>query len=634
MKYMYSRFALSMLISTALSANLAFSLPDGGPTVLSVDASDAPRGIFNAQLHIPAAPGPLTLCYPKWIPGEHSPSGPITQLAGLKFSVNGKAISWERDKRDMFMFRCTVPPEGNGVDIELTYLSPGQSFYTGYGNSPNATAHLCDVLWNHLLLYPAGRRTDDQIYKARLRLPEGWKYATALPVASARGSEIEFSPVSLTTLVDSPVIAGEYFRSIPLSSTTPSGLQLDIVADDQKSLGIDSLLVAHYGNLEKETDALFGVRHYQRYHIMVSLSDLLLSNGVEHHECTDIREPANMFTSRASTTRRSYILVHEFLHSWNGKYRRPAGLATADYQEPMEGDMLWVYEGLTKYLDFVLTARTQVRTIEESREFLAWIAALEDESRPGRSWRSLNDVQVSAQLTYTTPAEWVASRRDAMDFYYEGLLLWLDVDATIREKSGGKHSLDDFCRTFFGRTFDTEKVRTYVLSDVVAALNVLAPLDWSAYFTEKLTSTSPHAPLQGLERCGWTLSYAASPNSFLSAKEEYDSGIDHSFSLGICTDRSGTISDVVPEYPGFKSGLGPTMKIVAVNGRSWTPELLGECLAESRMTGTPIELMINYGGRLTSRKVDYDGGARYPHIRRNGTQPDRLSQILAPRVDH
>ena len=623
-----------VLVTFSPSVSICSPAPPDSSITIRVDASDAPRGIFHSDLRIPTRPGPLKLLYPKWIPGEHSPSGPILQLVGLTITGAGQPIPWKRDLRDMYAFHCTIPPAASTINVSLDYLSPTKIFDTGYGNSPNSTAHLLTLPWNHVLLYPEKHKTDSLTYQARLRLPEGWRYATALPVQTESGNEIEFAPVSLTTLVDAPVIAGEFFRSIALSPQNPSPVQLDIVADDPGWLQIDTLLISHYRNLQLETDALFGSRHYQQYRFLVSLSDALLLNGLEHHECTDIRLPAMSLSSPSSIVRRSYLLVHEFIHSWNGKYRRPAGLATPNYNEPMEDDMLWVYEGLTKYLDLVLTARTGVRTREATREYLAWLGALQDQDRPGRTWRSLYDAQVAAQLLYAGPEEWTGYRLDADYFYYEGLLIWLDVDGIIREKSQSRYSLDDFCQIFFGGSGDPPTVKPYTFDDLVHALNDLVSFDWSGFFTERLTNTSPHAHLQGIRRSGWNVVYSENKNGFMEAKQDFEGRIDECLTLGLLTDMNGIIIDAVPGTAGFKAGLGPGMRIAAVNGKTWTQDLLRDALVDSRSASAQMDMIVEHGGHLTHHQIEYHQGPKYPHLERNNSQPDRLTQILNPRATH
>ncbi|MDT4954468.1 MAG: hypothetical protein QOJ02_2606 [Acidobacteriota bacterium] len=597
---------------------------------LSVDATDAPRGVFHARLTIPVSPGPLTLVYPKWIPGEHGPTGPILQLMGLKLTAQGKPVSWQRDSVEMYAFHCVVPPRAATLDVSLDYLSPVTSAGNGYGNGANATAQLAVVLWNHFVLYPQGHATDNLIYRASLRLPMGWKYGTALPISKETSQSINFEPVSLTRLIDSPLIAGAFFRSVPLASDKDSSAQIDIVADSEAALAMSPDLIAHYKQVVAEAGALFGARHYLHYHWLLTLSDAMDFNGLEHHESSDNRAPERILLDEAARLRFVTLLPHEYVHLWNGKYRRPAGLATSDYQQPMQGNLLWVYEGLTRYLgDFVLTSRARLRNVEETHEYVAWVAANLDNNRPGRAWRPLADTAIAAQLLYGAPGEWAAFRR-AADFYDEGLLIWLEADAIIRERSGGRRSLDDFCRSFHGGQVGPYIVKPYTFDDVVATLNTVAPYDWRGFFNARLNSTGLHAPLGGIEASGWRVVYTDSPNLYLTAREHTSRATDLSFSLGLWLREDGTVSDVVQGLPAYNEGISPGMKVITVNGRKWSPEVMHEELKAAKTSTRPLELLVEKGAYQKTVRINYKGGERYPHLERNSARPDLIEQIIKP----
>ena len=456
-----------------------------GPTVtLSVDASDAPRKMFHAQLHIPAKPGTLTLYYPKWIPGEHGPTGPITDLTGLKFSASGKILPWRRDLLDGFTFHVEVPPGENEVVANLDYASPA-SFEPGYSAGMSATEKLYIVNWNALLLYPAGYGSDQLTYRASLRLPAGWKFGTSLHVAEQVGSEIHFAPVSLTMLVDGPVLTGEYLKVVPL---TPAGenppAELDLAADSTAALDAPEEVWEHWRNLVKQAGILFGAQHYTNYHFLLTLSDHVAHFGLEHHESNDSRIDERSLIEENDRKLAAGLLPHEYVHSWNGKYRRPADLATPDYEQPMQTDLLWVYEGLTSYLGDMLSARSGERTPSLARDELAQIAADLDH-RSGRVWRNLQDTADGVPAMQDAPRAWSDYRR-GLDYYEEDVLNWLWVDVIIRQQSKGRKSLDDFCKLFYGAPSGPPMVKTYTFDDIAGALNQISPYDWRGFWTERL----------------------------------------------------------------------------------------------------------------------------------------------------
>jgi predicted metalloprotease with PDZ domain len=591
---------------------------------LTVDATDARRGVFHSHLTIPAAPGAMTLVYPKWIPGEHMPTGPLMQMAGLHVRAGGNEIAWKRDTVDMFAFRVDVPAGATAVDVDFDYLSPASTFGGGYGESSNATQNLLLILFNHHVLYPAGKPTDQITYRASVKLPAGWKFDTALPIAVQNGSTVDFAPVSLTALVDSPIVAGAFTRTIPAGDKQ----RIFLTADSAAALAMPEPRIANVRNLVAETDALFGARHYRSYVWLVTLSDLIEMQGLEHHESTDIRGPEHGFTDSDWAARVITILSHEFVHSWNGKHRRPAGLATPDYQAPMVGELLWVYEGMTRYLgDLVLSARSGMRTAEEDREYAAWVSANQDRNRPGRNWRPLADTAVAVQSIGMAPGEEVPYRR-ALDYYDESMLVWLDADSTIRTLTGGKKSLDDFAKVFFGRAPEAgaPTLRPYSLDDVIAALNTVAPNDWRAFLDARVCRVAPHPPLGALDATGWRLVYNDTPNWYQSLRERTTKQTDVSFNLGLWVKGDGTIADVVYGSPAYAAGLMPGMKINAVNGRKYA----GDVLHEEIRARKPLELGIEQGSFAGTFKIEYAEGERYPHLERIEGKADVLSDIMRP----
>jgi predicted metalloprotease with PDZ domain len=597
------------------------------PIQISVDLSEAPRHMFHAHLVIPATPGPFTLAYPKWIPGEHMPDGPIADLSGLKFTAGGKTLVWRRDDVDMWQFHMDVPAGATSVEASLDYLNPVDG--NGFSAGPSATSQVLILEWNDVLLYPAGVKSDDLTYVARLKLPAGWKFGTAMPDARQDGDTIQFGAVSLTNLVDSPVLAGAFFRSIPLAPDVQPPHHLDLAGDSAASVDIPADELEAYNRLVREAGALFGARHYDHYDFLLSLSDHFFPNGLEHHQSSDNRAPEHMLLDPDLREEFADLLPHEYTHSWNGKYRRPAGLATPDFGAPMKGNLLWVYEGLTQYYGQTLSARSGVRSIEAYREALAATAAYLDYQK-GREWRPLQDTATAAQTLYLiTGKAWFSWRR-SVDFYDESWLIWLEVDTIIRKQTNGKKSLDDFCRLFHGAPSTGPKLVTYTYDDVVATMNQVTPYDWNKFFRDLLDYIGPHAPLGGIEGGGWKLVYNDAPNSFLLATEHTEGEINFTYSLGMLVSREGAVLDVTPGMPAANSGLAPGMKLLNVNSRSWSPDALHDAIRSSQNGSAPIVLVAENDGYSKPYSVNYHGKERYPHLVRDDSHPDLLGDILRP----
>jgi predicted metalloprotease with PDZ domain len=618
--------ALAILCAPLTSIHFSAAAQNSStPIQISVDLSEAPRHIFHAHLIIPAAPGPFTLAYPKWIPGEHMPDGPISDLAGLKFTAGSKTLAWHRDSVDMYQFHMDIPAGATAVEASLDYLNPVDG--NGFSAGPSATSQVSILEWNDVLLYPAGVKSDDLTYVAHLKLPSGWKFGTALPDAHAQGDGVQFGPVSLTTLVDSPVLAGAYFRSIPLATDVQPPHHLDLAGDSAASVEIPADELEAYNRLVREAGALFGARHYDHYDFLLSLSDHFFPNGLEHHQSSDNRAPERMLLDPDMRESFADLLPHEFTHSWNGKFRRPAGLATPDFGVPMKGDLLWVYEGLTQYIGELLSARAGTRSVEAYREALAATAAYLDH-QAGRDWRPLQDTATGAQTLYLiTGKAWFSYRR-SVDFYDESWLIWLEADTVIRKQSGGRKSLDDFCRNFHGTPSTGPKLVTYTFDDVVTAMNAITPYDWRKFFRDRLDYVGPHAPLGGIEGGGWKLTYNETPNDHISADDRIGGGITMEYSLGMNLGRDGAVWDVVPGMPAAESGLAPGMKIQTINGKAWSPEALHDALRTTKPPAASIEFVADNDGFSKAYRVNYRGGEQYPHLVRIEGQPDVLSEIL------
>jgi predicted metalloprotease with PDZ domain len=599
------------------------------PTIrVWVDLTDAPHRIVHTHLIVPAKPGPMTLLYPEWIPGEHGPTGPVIDTVGLKITANGQPVAWKRDSVNMYAYHLNVPAGVSSLDVAFDQIQPPDT--AGFSSGASTTTELAVLNWNQVLMYPEGVPSDQLRYQANLRVPESWRYGTALPIARESRNEIEFQPSSLTTLVDSPVSAGKHYRTVELGTDGGITHYLHLAGDSDRSIEITPEQVDNYKNLVKETGALFGSRHYRSYHFLYTFSDHVASFGLEHHESSDDRVGERGLVDEVGVKANANLLPHEFTHSWNGKYRRPAGLATADYSEPMKGDLLWVYEGLTEYLGDVLTPRSGIYTPEEFRDHLAMIAAALDH-KAGRQWRPLEDTAVAAQLLYNAREDYQDYRRE-VDYYDEGTLIWLDADVTIRRMSNGAKSLNDFCRAFHGGPGGAPALKTYTFEDVVAGLNAVQPFDWAAFLRARLERTEPHAPLGGIENGGWKLVYRSTKSDIFRDFEEDKKHWDYSYSIGMIVRDDGGIQDV--SYGGLaqKAGLTPDDKLVAVNNRQYTPMVLHDAIQKTTSSAEPIELMVKNGEYYSVHRIEYRGGERFPHLERDSSKPDVLSKIIEPLV--
>jgi len=614
--------AVAVLCLLTFSAKADAAQSSAAPIVLNVDASEAPQKIYHAHLVIPVEPGPVVLYYPKWIPGTHGPTGPIADLAGLRMHAGDKQIPWRRDDVDMYAFHCTVPDGAQKLDVALDMLAAGGG---GFGDQ---TENICVIRWNQFLVYPKGKPIDSIPFQASIKIPSGWKMSTSLPIESQEGESAKFGVVSLDTLVDSPVLAGIHHREIRLGTGEPAHY-LDLVADSAAALEITPKQRALYEKLVAEAGVLFGSRHYKSYRFLVTLSDKMGYHGLEHHECSDDGMPEHSMADDEAAKAIAYLLPHEYVHSWNGKYRRPGGLVTPTYQEANNTRLLWVYEGLTEYLGTVLTARSGLWTLDEARDYLAMTAQQLDNTK-GRAWRPLEDTTLVAPMrAYDARGGWTSWRR-SVDYYDEGTLIWLEVDTKIRELTKGQRCLDDFCRRFHGGAGGHAELKPYDLDEIVADLNAVAPYDWKTLLTNRVTQTADHAPLGGFRQGGWRVILTDKPTAFEKAVQGLRKRFDQSSSIGLTLGPDGEIGDVVLGTPAYKAGVGPGMKLIAVNTRRYSPKVLDEALAASKKPGHSITLLIEDGDFYRTYKLDYQGGPRHAHLERLKGQPDLLSKILSP----
>ena len=597
-----------------------------GPIRIEVDATDTDRRIFTVRQTLPVSQaGPLTLHYPAWLPGNHAPRGPIEQLAGLTISAGGKPVEWTRDPVDMYAFHLAVPQGATQLDIQFQFLSPTETRMGRVVVTPN----LLNLQWNAVALYPAGYFARQILVEARLRLPQGWQYGTALETDQVKDGVIQFKPTRFDTLVDSPIFAGRYFKRVDLDPRGPVPVRLNIVADRPELLEATPNQIAAHRNLVQQAYRLFGAYHFDHYDFLLALSDKMSGIGLEHHRSSENGTSPTYFTDWDKSPAGRDLLAHEFAHSWNGKYRRGADLLTPTFNVPMRNSLLWVYEGQTQYWGNVLAARSGLLSKQQGLESLAMVAAAFD-NRTGRVWRSLADTTNDPVIAARKPLSWRSWQRSE-DYYSEGQLIWLDADTLIRERSGDKRSLDDFAKAFFGGPSGTFEPKPYDFAEVVATLNAVEPYDWASFLTTRLEGHGPGAPLDGLARGGYRLVYTPVPTDFFKANEARRKIVDLSYSIGLVLEKDGTISDVAWGGPGFKAGLITGSQVIAVGGVAYDADGLKAAITAATDPAKPVELLIKSGDRYRTLKLVYTGGLRYPRLERDPKIPARLDTIYSPR---
>ncbi len=628
-------FAVSML----LAAGVACAQPVHGTDVppprdtaypgtleLHVDASDTAQGIFTVHETIPVTPGALTLLYPQWIPGDHSPTGPVAMLAGLKISANDKPLKWVRDEYDVYAFHLEVPAGVSHIEADFQYLSSRDGGF-------EMTDRMLDLEWNKMALYPAGHFARDITVTPRVTLPRDWRFGSALETASQSGATTTFKPVSFNTLVDSPIYAGRYFKQVDLNPGGKVPVHLDVVADAPKYLQITPAQLKAHRALVSQATTLFGSHHYDHYDFLLSLSDHLGGNGLEHHQSSENGLGTDYFTGWEENAPDRDLLPHEFTHSWNGKFRRPADLWTPNFNVPMGDSLLWVYEGQTQYWGFVLSARSGIWTAQQFRDALAMVAANYERNREGFQWRTLEDTTndpTAARRTGLPYRSWQMSE----EYYSAGQMLWLAVDAKLRELSHGRKSLDDFARAFFGVDNGSHVTRTYTFDDVAAALNGVVPYDWADYLRARVYTLDP--PLQeGLRGTGWKLVYTDQESAYEKQYNGRPQSPRHlynfTWSIGLTMTPEGQVNDVRWHGPAFQAGVSTGATLVGVNGQDYSPDVLKDAIAAAKSDKAPIRLLLKFQGGYRTVPVNYHGGLKYPHLVRVQGTPDYLSRIIAPR---
>jgi len=621
------RLCAALLASVTLCAVCA----QAADLTVRLDAREIARKHVHTDITLNVKPGALTLVFPKWIPGEHAPTGPLDTMIGLDIRANGARVDWTRDPYDMYALRLTVPRGVDHLDIALD--SGLATSGDGFTAAPTSSEQLAILPWNDFLLIPKGRDADTISTISVVVPPGGWSIASALEAKPVADGGYEFEGASVARLIDSPVQIGRYARRIDLKGSEPRPdikHSISIMADNAAALVVPDDFAQGYSNLVAENGALFGSRLYRHYTWLLSLSDHVAHFGLEHHESSDNRREENALSAPDLRKGVAGLLGHEYVHSWNGKYRRPQGLLSPDYQKPMDGSLLWVYEGLTEFWGDVLPTRAGIMTPQDYREYVATVAGDYDVST-GSRWRPLADTAVDAQKLYDAPDAWTSSRRGT-DFYEASVFLWLDVDSELRARSQGKASLDDFMKRFYAGPSGAPQLKSYVEEDIYGTLNAIAPGNWRAFVRRHLDPTGTSAMFAALERSGWKLSYSADKNSWVEHWQKRKKTTERQWSIGFRLDQDAKIIDVIEERAAARAGAGPGMTVVAINGHKFSAEVLDAAIAEAQATHQPIEVLVSNNDFYRTLSVRYFDGPRYPHFTRIEGRADTMSAMLGSRV--
>ncbi|MCF8709526.1 M61 family metallopeptidase [Rhizorhapis sp. SPR117] len=590
-----------------------------GTMRLMVDATDTVQNIFRVKQIIPvASSGPLTLLYPQWLPGTHAPRGQIEKLTGLVISANGKPVPWTRDPLNVYAFHLSVPDGARELSVAFQFVSATDADQGRIVMTPA----MLNLQWQSVSLYPAGYYVRNIPVQASVTYPAGWQAATALRSAGTSGMTTTYEATDYDTLVDSPVFAGKYFRRIDLSPK----VRLNIVADEARFLAATPEQIEVHKRLVAQARVLFGTEQFDHYDFLLALTDQMGSIGLEHHRSSENGVEPEYFTDWAKGPGRRNLLPHELAHSWNGKYRRPNGLWTPDFSTPMQDNLLWVYEGQTQFWGYVLGARSGLYTKDETLDAIAAIAASLDQ-RVGRQWRPLEDTTHDPIIAARRPKPWTSWQR-AEDYYNEGLLIWLEADGLLRQLSGGRKSLDDFAKLFFGGRDGDWGVKTYDFEDVAQALNTVAPYDWAGFLRKRVNDLSRQAPKDGITKGGYRLVYTSTPNSTVKNTEDRSGAVDLSYGPGMNLSKAGEVTAVIWDSPAFNAGLAVGMNVVAVNGTAFSAERMKLAVSANKGGKGPIALLVRSGDKYRNINLDYSGGLVYPHLQKIGEGEGGIDMLL------
>ena len=612
---------LVLLTTTAAFAQKA-------PIQITADLSDAPRKIYHAEIDIPVSAGTVSLTTPEWIPGNHRPTGPVSDITGVVFTANGKPLTWRRDDQDLYQFHVTVPEGVTTLHAHLDCIVTSR-----------VSQKLAVLEWEKLLLYPANTPVADIAIQPSVTVPKGWGIGTALTPTDGydpqhpKGGTTHYAATTVEQLEDSPVITGEYFHEFALAPEVTPKHYIDVVSDMPEDSNLRPALLTELNNLVRETGAAYNSRHYHVYHFLLTLSDVAGGEGLEHGQSSDNGVGEKGFSDDAHQLAEADLLAHEFTHSWNGKYRRPFNLYQTDFAKMQQGSLLWVYEGMTQYLGNVLAARSGLKTQAQYRDLLAMSAANLD-YKPGRQWRSTEDTAIAASILRGGNPAWSNWRR-GQDYYQEGELFWLDADTLIRKQTNNKKSLTDFLHIFLAKGGNTGPlIVPYNRDELVADLNQVVKYDWATFIHERIDNINPHADLEGIERGGYKLVFTDKPNAsertIASTGGRRASGVNVWYSLGLRLSAEGVITDVRWGGPADKANLAPGAKIIAVNGNVYSADALRTAVREAKGKSDPIHLILQADTFVSMADINYHDGERYPELQRVEGTPAYLDDITSP----
>ncbi len=631
------RLVLAGLLAAAAPALAQNSLPQPVPIVstvpaardidypgtlrLEVDVSDVRQGIWQVRQVIPVAqPGRLTLLFPQWIPGNHAPRGELDKLAGLTFRANGRAIGWTRDPVDVFAFHLDVPAGAREVEARFQYLTPTASDQ----GRVLVTREMLNLQWEDVSLYPAGYYTRRIPVSASVTYPTGWRAATALRPAGSTGNRVTYGVVSYETLQDSPVFAGKHFRRDDLGS----GVTLNTVADHPRELAVSADVLQKHRNLVTQALKLFGARHFDHYDFLHAVTERMGGIGLEHHRSSENQNDPGYFIDWAKSLPDHNLLPHEFVHSWNGKFRRPADLWTPDFRTPMRNSLLWVYEGQTQFWGYVLEARSGLSSRQEVIDKLAMIAASLD-ARRGRQWRPLLDTTNDPIISARRPKAWTSWQRSE-DYYNEGLLTWMEADAIIRRGTGNRRGMDDFARAFLGIRDGDWGVVTYTRDDVIAALNGIFPYDWAGFLRRRIDEPSQKPASDGAFP-GYRLVFGDQPTPAQAASMKANKATDLTYSGGLVVDNEGKVTQVLWDSAAFRAGLTVGAQLLAIDGQAYSESALTGAIAAAKGRRAPIVLTVKRGEEVSAVPLSWNEGLRYPRLAKTGAARSALDILLEPK---
>ncbi len=597
------------------------------PIQITADLSDAPRKLYHAEIDIPVTSGPVTLTTPKWIPGNHRPTGPVDEITGVVFTANGKVLPWRRDDADLYQFHVTVPAGVTTLHAHLDCIVTAR-----------ISQKLAVLEWEKLLLYPANTPVKEIPVQPSVKVPAGWGIGTALTPTDGydpqhpNGGLTHFAATNVEQLEDSPVITGQYFHEFALAPEVTPKHYIDVVADSPEDSQLRPALLVELNNLVREAGAAYDSHHYNVYHFLLTLSDVAGGEGLEHGQSSDNGVGEKDLSDANHQLADSDLLSHEFTHSWNGKYRRPFNLYQDDFAKMQEGSLLWVYEGMTQYLGNVLAARSGLKSQEQYRDMLAGSAANLD-TKVGREWRTTEDTAIAASILRGGNPAWSNWKR-GQDYYQEGELFWLDADTTIRKLTDNKKSLTDFLHIFLGKGGNTGPlIVTYKRDELIADLNQVVKYDWATFMHDRIDAINPRADVAGIEQGGYKLVYTDKPTKSartMAAAGGRRGGIDVWYSIGLRVTGDGNIADVRWNGPADKAKLFPGQKIIAVNGNIFSGDALKDAIKDAKGKTEPIHLILQGDTFVTTADLDYHDGERYPSLVRVDGTPDYLDDITKP----